>query len=214
MKGVTHVVGIDEVGRGPLAGPVTLCACMAAADFGNPDCASGSKAAEWFSDIRDSKKLSEKKREEWFVKAEAARDAGLLTWVVVSKTAEEIDRLGIAVAIREALGECLEGLMRSAGMSPAAMKVFLDGSLYAPAHFSNQETIIKGDEKIPLISIASIIAKVTRDRHMNEMAAVHPEYGFEKHKGYGTAAHVTAIKKFGPTALHRRSFLRNILPFS
>lgn len=204
------MVGIDEVGRGPLAGPVTLCACMAAADFGG---------AEWFADIRDSKKLSEKKREEWFVKAEAARDAGLLTWAVVSKTAEEIDRLGIAVAIREALRECLEGLGESDAhkkmkVAPAAMKVFLDGSLFAPAHYVHQETIIKGDEKIPLISIASIIAKVTRDRYMNEMAAVHTEYGFEKHKGYGTAAHIAAIKKYGPTLLHRRSFLRNILPFS
>lgn len=207
---ITYIVGIDEVGRGPLAGPVTLCACMAAADFGDPDCTNGGAASEWFADIKDSKKLSEKKRGAWFKKAESAREAGLLTWVVVSKTAEEIDQLGIAVAIREALGECLDGLK----VAPAQVKVFLDGSLYAPAPYMHQETIIKGDEKIPLISIASIIAKVTRDRYMNEMAAVHTEYGFEKHKGYGTAAHIKAIKKLGASALHRRSFLRNILPFS
>lgn len=207
---ITYMVGIDEVGRGPLAGPVTLCACMAAADFGNPDCIKGGVAEEWFADIRDSKKLSEKKREAWFKKAETARNGGLLTWVVVSKTAEEIDRLGIAVAIREALAECLEGLK----VAPAQVKVFLDGSLCAPAPYIHQETIIKGDEKISLISIASIIAKVTRDKHMNEMAAVHTGYGFEKHKGYGTAAHIKAIKKLGVSPLHRRSFLRNILPFS
>jgi len=204
---VTHIVGIDEVGRGPLAGPVTLCACMAAADFGNPDCVKGSEGFEWFAGIRDSKKLSEKKREEWFKKAEIAREEGLLTWVVVSKTAEEIDMKGIAVAIREALEECLSGLK----MAPARMNVFLDGSLYAPAHYIHQETIIKGDEKIPLISIASIIAKVTRDRYMNEMAAVHTGYGFEKHKGYGTAAHITAIKKLGVLKLHRKSFLSHII---
>lgn len=197
---ITHHIGIDEVGRGPLAGPVTLCACMTTADFD----------MKWFGGIKDSKKLSEKKREEWFIKAEAARDAGLLTWVVISKTAEEIDRLGIAVAIREALTECLEGLK----VAPALTKIFLDGSLFAPAHFPHQETIIKGDEKVPLISTASIIAKVTRDRYMNEMGKKHPLYGFEKHKGYGTESHRSAIKKYGPTALHRRSFLRNILPFS
>lgn len=197
---IKYNVGIDEVGRGPLAGPVTLCACMAAADF---DIA-------WFLEIKDSKKLSEKKREEWFRKAEAARDAGLLLWVVVSKTAEEIDRLGIAVAIREALSECLKGL----GVAPASTNIYLDGSLFAPAPYIHQETIIKGDEKVPLISIASIIAKVTRDRYMNEMNKKYPQYGFDAHKGYGTKIHINAIKKYGPTPLHRRSFLGNILHFS
>jgi ribonuclease HII len=193
---VKYLVGIDEVGRGPVAGPVTLCACSVAHNFD----------MTWFEGIKDSKKLSEKKREEWFVKAEVARTVNKMEWVVVSKTAQEIDSRGIAVVIREALKECLEGLSKN----PLETKVFLDGSLFAPENFINQETIIKGDEKVPLIGIASIIAKVTRDRYMDEMGKKHPEYGFENHKGYGTEAHYKAIKKLGMLPLHRKSFLKNI----
>jgi ribonuclease HII len=193
-------VGIDEVGRGPLAGPVTVCACVTGVDFDK----------EWFSGIRDSKKLSEKKRLEWFVKAEAARDAGLITWILVSKTAMEIDERGITLVIQEAIEECLKGLMGYKGITSTSMKIFLDGSLHAPACFEHQETIIKGDEKVPLIGIASIIAKVTRDRYMDEMGKKYPEYGFEKHKGYGTEKHYKAIKSLGILPLHRQTFLKNL----
>ncbi len=187
-------VGIDEVGRGPLAGPVTLCACMVTANFD----------MTWFDGIKDSKKLSLKKRREWFTKADKARENGLMKWVVASRSAAEIDKEGIAVSIRTALGECLSALR----CEPAQTKIFLDGSLRAPEKYINQETIIKGDEKIPLIGMASIIAKVTRDSHMDELAKIYPVYGFEKHKGYGTAFHQSALDKHGITPVHRKSFMK------
>ena len=106
----TWVVGIDEVGRGPLAGPVTLCACMVTADFD----------MTWFDGIRDSKKLSLKKRQEWFAKADKAREKGLMKWIVASRSAAEIDKEGIAVSIRIALGECLSVLQ----CEPVQTKIF------------------------------------------------------------------------------------------
>ncbi len=193
----THVVGIDEVGRGPLAGPVTVCACAvpAAFDFAK------------FSGIRDSKKLSAKKREEWFAALSDMRARGEIDFALASVDAVDIDRLGIAVAIRDALASSLAALR----LDPGTTQVMLDGSLRAPDVFVNQETVIKGDDKIPVISAASIIAKVMRDRHMDEMALAYPGYGIERHKGYGTAAHREAIERMGPTPLHRLSFLGNIL---
>ena len=87
----------------------------------------------------------------------------------------------------------------------------LDGSLYAPEKYKNQQTIIKGDEKIPIISAASVVAKVYRDNMMKKMHEKYPQYGFDAHKGYGTVAHIAAIKKHGLSAIHRRSFCRNIV---
>ncbi|HEY0908098.1 MAG TPA: ribonuclease HII [Candidatus Paceibacterota bacterium] len=197
MPKISNIVGIDEVGRGPLAGPVTLCACSVTADFN----------MGWFAGIRDSKKLSAKKREEWFARAQAARDAGAMRWSVVSRTAREIDRDGITGAIRSALAECLATL----GLDPSGTSVLLDGSLKAPVAYVHQETFIKGDEKIPLISMASVIAKVTRDGHMDKMAKKYPAYGFERHKGYGTALHLAAISSNGMTPIHRKSFMKGLL---
>ena len=195
MKQIKHIVGIDEVGRGPVAGPVTVCACAAAADFD----------MTLFDGIRDSKKLSPKKREEWFQKISTWKALGNLDFAFVSISANEIDRMGIAPAIRKALSSALDML----SLDPSITQVMLDGSLYAPEIFSIQKTIIKGDEKIPIISAASIVAKVMRDTYMVEQAAVYPVYGFDMHKGYGTAAHMKAIKKHGLSPLHRKSFLRD-----
>lgn len=200
----THIIGIDEVGRGPLAGPVTLCATCVATDF-------DLSPSGPFGGIKDSKKLSEKKREEWLVKIGELREKGFINYALISIEADEIDKIGIAVAIKKAVAACLEALIIGAKISPDTVKVFLDGSLSAPEKFIIQETIIKGDEKVPIISAASIVAKVSRDIHMNKMAEKYPGYGLEKHKGYGTAEHIHAIRKNGPSAIHRRSFLKNIL---
>lgn len=194
---ITHVIGIDEVGRGPLAGPVTVCACAISASFD----------LSRFSGIKDSKKLTPKKRDEWFDAISGMKDRGELSFAFTSIPSEEIDATGIAVAIQKALDTSLEGL----GLDPESVTVMLDGSLHAPKRFARQETIIKGDEKIPVISAASIVAKVMRDRYMDEMALVYPGYGLEKHKGYGTATHCAAIRSLGPTPIHRRSFLKNFL---
>jgi ribonuclease HII len=192
-----HIVGIDEVGRGPLAGPVTICACKVARGF---DFAR-------FKGIKDSKQLSAQKREEWFHKLSELKSAGELDFAHASVSAEEIDGAGIVKAIEKAIHVSLDAL----ALVPEATEVFLDGSLKAPKRFAIQQTIIKGDEKIPIISAASIVAKVMRDRHMEEQSRLYPDYGFESHKGYGTDAHCRAIRKFGVSPIHRKSFLSNIL---
>lgn len=196
MLNVRHVVGIDEVGRGPLAGPVTVCACVVGADFD----------FRILSGIKDSKKLSPKKREEWFIVISNLKFVGKLNFVITSISSKEIDSIGIAPSIQKAL----DASIRALKLSPKKTRVLMDGSLKAPKEFTMQETIIKGDEKVPIISAASIVAKVTRDRHMEEQAKKYPQYGFDKHKGYGTAEHIRAIRKNGPSSIHRKSFLKNI----
>lgn len=194
---ITHIVGIDEVGRGPLAGPVTLCACVVLYTF---DMAH-------LKGIKDSKKLSPQKRQEWFLKISDLKAKGMTEFSLFSVPALEIDSMGISKAIERAIHECLEALH----LPCETTQIFLDGSLRAPKKFSMQDTIIKGDEKVPIISAASIVAKVTRDRFMEEQAILYPGYGFEEHKGYGTDKHRRAIRRLGVTPIHRMSFLGNIL---
>jgi len=194
MQKVTHIVGIDEVGRGPLAGPVTVCACVVAYNFD----------FNLFKGIKDSKKLSLQKREEWFVKISDLKKIGNLNFALTSVSAREIDNIGIAVAIKKALDNSLEKL----SLEPKSALIKLDGALKAPEKFIMQETIIKGDEKIPIISAASIIAKVMRDRYMIKQAKLYPNYGLDKHKGYGTAEHFKFIRKHGLSSIHRKSFLK------
>ncbi len=205
------IVGIDEVGRGPVAGPVYVCAFMAASDALD-GIVTGIKVP-----LRDSKKLTHKMKEKWFEYLQnlakekparpddptSGRSGGKIKYVISKTSAQEIDELGIANCIRACVNNCLKKL----DIDLANTKVFLDGGLYAPSEFV-QETVIKGDENIPIISLASIIAKVSRDREMTELASVHPEYSWEKNMGYGTAVHMEAIKTHGTTPIHRISFLR------
>jgi ribonuclease HII len=194
---IKHIVGIDEVGRGPLAGPVTVCACRTTPDFDFSQ----------FKGIRDSKQLNPQKREEWFHKISELKSKGEVDFAYSFVSASEIDAVGIVNAINKAIHESLDAL----SLDPATTRILLDGALKAPKKFLMQETIIKGDEKIPLISAASIIAKVMRDRHMEEQARIYPSYGFEQHKGYGTDGHCLAIRKFGISPIHRKTFLSNIV---
>ena len=193
MKKVNYIVGIDEVGRGPLAGPVTLCACAVPSDFDFSQ----------FEGIKDSKKLSEKKRVEWHAKISDMKEKKMLDFAHASIPASEIDGIGIARAIEEAIRLCLVEL----NLNPELVEVRLDGSLKAPKEYNNQKTIIKGDEKEPVISAASIVAKVVRDGYMIEVSATYPAYGFDRHKGYGTSAHIIAIREHGVTPLHRQTFI-------
>ncbi len=125
-------------------------------------------------------------------------------------SAKMIDRIGISNAIKKALNSSLYKLQPClpAGRLFHSHFIFLDGSLHAPKEFKNQKTIIKGDEKIPVISLASICAKVTRDKHMVKMSKKFPKYDFELHKGYGTRGHYQKIKMHGLSPVHRRSFLK------
>ncbi len=197
MSDIIRIVGIDEVGRGPLAGPVTICACTVSADFDFGH----------FKGIKDSKQLSAQKREEWLLKISALKSKGELEFAHASVSAEEIDSIGISKAIEKAIHVALDAL----ALDPASTRIMLDGSLRAPKRFLMQETIIKGDEKVPLISAASIVAKVMRDRHMEEQARLYPGYGLENNKGYGTDEHCKAIRKLGISPIHRRTFLTRII---
>jgi len=188
-----HVVGVDEAGRGPLAGPVAVGVVCA------PE---GYDILATFPGLNDSKKLSEKKREALFKILQQELKAGNLAAVVCLSSARMIDDKGIAYAVRHALERGVRKLLPD----PREGKVYLDGSLKAPKEYE-QETIIGGDGLIPAIMLASVAAKVTRDRLMEKLEIAHPGYGFGKHKGYGTKAHYEAIRTLGPSIEHRSTFL-------
>jgi ribonuclease HII len=195
---MSFIIGIDEAGRGPLAGPVAVGAVKIPAAF-NRNLLKG---------IKDSKQLTETERESWFKLARHAKSLGELDFAVSLVSEKVIDKHGISYAIRLGIKRCLKKL----DVTPEDSQIFLDGALKAPSEFSHQLTIIKGDEKVPVISLASVMAKVTRDRRMVNLAKKYPEYAFETHKGYGTLVHRNAISKYGLTELHRRSFLKNLFP--
>lgn len=186
--GTGRVAGLDEVGRGPLAGPV-----VAAAVVLHPE--------RFIPGLADSKKLSEKKREALFSQIQAQ------AWAVgvASVEADEIDSLNILQASLTAMARAFAAC--ETVLAEEICGAVVDGNQVAPLpERVRQRTVVRGDSISPPIMAASIIAKVTRDRRMMEEARRYPAYGFEKHKGYPTAAHRAALMRFGPTPLHRRSF--------
>lgn len=201
-KKLDWIIGIDEVGRGPIAGPVTVCAFA----IRQNDIQSFAKFSKKLG-ITDSKKLTEKKRSELSKILCAMQVRGECDFSIQSSSAQVIDRQGITTAIRVALRKALYDVCTRQKISPDQVFVFLDGSLHAPAEFVHQETIIKGDGLVPVISAASILAKVHRDRYMATMAKKYPGYAWQQNKGYGTKLHYQGIKQQGITKLHRKSFL-------
>jgi ribonuclease HII len=187
------IVGIDEAGRGPLAGPVSI-ACVAI---------HSQAVDEAFPIVRDSKKLSPKKREVWFEEIIRLQKEGALSYTVLLVDAQTIDTKGITHAIKKGIATVLGGVD-----VPVDTHILLDGGLKAPKEFIHQKTIIRGDEQELSIALASVVAKVTRDRYMVKLAEEYPEYGFEIHKGYGTKTHMEAILKRGLSPIHRRTFCR------
>lgn len=190
------VIGVDEAGRGPLAGPVAVGLVRVSKGF--------DLLAE-FPGLNDSKKLSEKKREALFELLEERVGRGDLLYTVELRQAQDIDREGIANVIRASVARGLS-LLAPDDAQPASLEVLLDGSLRAPASFQ-QRTIIGGDALEPSIMLASVAAKVVRDRYMCEQHELYPVYGFDRHKGYGTKAHLDAIRTHGQCAIHRSSFI-------
>ena len=219
-------IGIDEAGRGPLAGPVSTGIVLVPANF------------NWnlIPGVGDSKQLSAKKREEIFERARVLQKEGKLSYVVEMVSAHKIDSDGISSCIKKAIATGLKKLTRTRSclvlqnysvnepilksertrqdlvLDLAGVMVKLDGSLRAPLEYVHQETIIKGDSKEKVIGLASIMAKVTRDRYMMQVAK-EPQfsvYDFARHKGYGTRAHREAISHNGLSTLHRVSYCRNI----
>jgi ribonuclease HII len=191
-----YLIGIDEVGRGPLAGPVAVGSLV----FLKPE------ARKFFRGVRESKQLTEEKREEWFLKIEEAQQKGIINFRVIFQSEKVIDKKGISFAIKK----CLEQSLKNLNLDCDDCVVLLDGGLKAPIEYKNQKTIIKGDAKEQVIALASICAKVLRDRKMRKLAKKYPLYGFDVHKGYGTRSHREAIRKYGILALHRVSFCKNL----
>ena len=186
QKGYKFVCGVDEAGRGPLAGPV----CAAAVIL--PD-------GVEIDGLNDSKKLTEKKREKLYdVIIEKA-----LAYSVAFASVEEIEEVNILNATYLAMNRAIEGLLQRPDFA------LIDGNRVPKGITVPCETVVKGDAKSCSIAAASVLAKVTRDRLLLEYAEKYPEYGFEAHKGYGTAAHYEAIRKYGVLPIHRMSFLKS-----
>lgn len=202
-KTVKYIVGIDEVGRGPIAGPV----CVAAFTLPRNYELLINNYELKLPKLKDSKKLSRKQREVWFDFLKDQKEKGNCNYAVSFVSSENIDKFGIAKCIQKALDSSLLNLMKTSGLEPSSCKLMLDGGLHAPTEYINQETIIRGDELHPVISMASIMAKVSRDRIMINYAKIYPEYGFDSHVGYGTKSHYSAIKKHGQTPIHRKTFI-------
>ena len=179
-----EICGIDEAGRGPIAGPMVFAGCILSEKY-------KVKSEKWYEILTDSKKLTPKKREELF---EIIKEHSI--YHIVFKSNDEIDKKGLSKCIKESLIEIK--------MTLKADKYLFDGN----SNFGVEgiETIIKGDEKIKEISAASILAKVSRDRFMIEISKKYPEYKFEKHKGYITKEHKKLIEKYGFCDIHRKSY--------
>lgn len=186
-QGKKLICGVDEAGRGPLAGPV----CAAAVIMPEGLIIEG---------VNDSKKLTSKKREKLFdiIKNEA------VCYSVAFASASEIDEINILNATHLAMNRAVEGLEK------APEVVLVDGNSL-PKWYYNSEAIVKGDAVCHSIACASILAKVSRDRLMLFEAEKYPQYSFEKHKGYGTKVHAQALKEYGPCPIHRKTFLKKIL---
>jgi ribonuclease HII len=188
------ILGVDEAGRGPLAGPVFVGIVAVPEKF---------LITREFPGLVDSKQMSPLARTKMFRLLQRRMREGDIQFCVRGTSAERIDKWGLTRAVASATARGVRYL----APEPDDVSIYLDGLLKAPPEY-NQQTIIGGDEAVPIIALASIAAKVMRDRLMTRLAKQFPEYGFEKHKGYGTQEHYDALEKYGPCAIHRRSFLR------
>ena len=186
-NGYTCICGVDEAGRGPLAGPVFAAAVILS-------------KSNSIDDVTDSKKLSAKKREYLF---DIIKDRAV-SYSIAFATEKEIDNINILNATMLAMKRAISGLYVNPDIA------LIDGDK-APDVNIPIKTIVKGDSLSASIAAASILAKVSRDAYMKDMANIYPEYNFEKHKGYGTKLHIELIKKYGPCKIHRKSFLKRIL---
>jgi ribonuclease HII len=196
-EAIKWLIGIDEAGRGPLAGPVTVGLFAVVATE-----ASELQKIIFPKKIRDSKKLSESGREEILKKLTKLKRTEKICFFHAHISSVMIDRIGITGAIKIGIGRVLEKTI----IDSNECEVRLDGLLTAPAVYQRQKTIIKGDETEVVIALSSIVAKVRRDRLMKRLALRYPAYDFGRHKGYGTRGHLLAIRQGGLSAIHRRTF--------
>jgi len=191
-EGYNLIIGIDEAGRGPLAGPVSVGAVIM----------KPKSNLEW---VNDSKKVTERRREILYDKI--IEDS--IVWDVEIITQSEIDEYNILEATKIGLNRCVKSIINKLGKVPDL--VLVDALKDIDTCDIPYESIIKGDATCYSISCASILAKVTRDRLMREYDEIYPQYGFAKNKGYGTKAHIEAIKEYGPCSLHRKTFITHFV---
>lgn len=220
-KKVKYIVGIDEVGRGPIAGPITFCAFIMKSD---------TDILKVFDKriLKDSKKLSDIKRREIRTKLNKLKLSGDVDFVIVSTSAKTIDSIGLSKVIKKSIESCLSKLLRlNYNLDKSNTKIYLDGGLKIDNEYIikikkkynsdlEYETVIKGDEKIESIACASIMAKITRDNYMiysaNKLYDKDGKfYDWKNNVGYGTSKHYEYLKLHGATDLHRQSFLKNYL---
>ncbi len=187
-KGFSFIAGVDEAGRGPLAGPVFAAAVIL-------------PKTSKIKGLDDSKKLSPSDREKVF---ELIMDSAVCVGVGTCGE-KEIDRINILQATFRAMAQAVGALSQEPDI------ILVDGNRTVPQINIPQKAVVRGDAKCACIAAASVVAKVLRDRYMKELHKKHPKYGFDRHKGYGTKRHVAAIKTFGGCRAHRKSFLKNIL---
>lgn len=187
-RGTRWVIGVDEAGRGPLAGPVTVAAVL----FDVSETA-------WVEDLTDSKQLTPARRDVLFDLVRLR-----VQHAIVSVGVDEIDTLNILWASMEGMRRAIERLRETSGR--AEVEVLVDGNRPVPGLAGPQTCLVKGDARSLAIAAASVLAKVTRDREMQRLDALHPGYGFAGHKGYPTPSHLSALRELGPCPCHRRSF--------
>lgn len=194
-RGRSYTIGIDEVGRGALAGPVVVAALALSARHG-------------FRGVKDSKKLTPLGRERWFNAIKARDDC----YTALSRVSPRvIDRIGIVRAANRAADRAYRRL-REAYPGLRVRRVVLDGGLALSPEIP-AKSYIRGDERFPAVALASVAAKVTRDRYMTKLHIRHPQYGFNRHKGYGARQHARALRRSGPSAEHRLTFIGNFCKF-
>ena len=187
QKGYSVIAGVDEAGRGPLAGDVYAAAVVLPHGI-------------LIEGLNDSKKISEKKREKLY--DEICENA--IAYAVATASVEEIDTYNIRNATYIAMNRAIEALK----VKPDY--VLIDGDCIKECNYEH-ECVVRGDAKSASIAAASILAKVTRDRYMKQLSEKYPEYGFEKHNGYGTAVHIAALKEFGASEVHRKTFIKKFV---
>lgn len=187
-----YIIGVDEAGRGPLAGPVTVAAVLVPRRF-------------YAKNLKDSKKLTEEKRKEWF---DYIKSNPKIDFVVSSVSSAVIDRINVYEAANLAASRAVKNLIKKNKLNAEIVSVLVDGSIKLKIKDFNYRVVIKGDEKIKAIRLASIVAKVTRDKAMKRYHRLYKNYDFNIHKGYGTKKHKEKIKKYGPCPCHRLTFIK------
>ena len=196
MTNHSYILGVDEVGRGPLAGPVVVAAVLLPRRF---------YLSRKLPPLRDSKKLTKNQRERWF---QHAVSSGYILYEVSWVTPKIIDQINISEATNRAATRAVKRLVEHNNISTDIFNMYVDAFIKIDLDFSFR-TLIKGDNRINAIKLASVIAKVTRDRKMVKLHKQIKEYGFDRHKGYGTLEHRRMLKKYGPSKIHRLTFLKH-----